>query len=402
MTLSRKLMLAVALAGAGTAAWWHGGWSEILPGFATASKAPVRAVPPPTMILSKAATAEKFVINKRTIGMVEPIEQVTIKARVDSQIAQQNVRDGAMVAAGDLLFTLDDRELKAQVDRDEAQIERDRATLARAQADLKRKEDLVQKGAGTPQAYDQAVADEAVARATLASDEATLALDRTRLGYTIIKSPISGRAGSIAVTQGNLVKANDTGPGLVTITQIKPIRVALQMSERELPKLQALFAAGTPPLVTARVGGTSTVLATGHASFLDSAVDVTSGTVTVKADFDNDIVNLWPGMFVDVDVALETIQTATVIPTVAAQTGQRGSYVFVVKPDDTVEMRPISVTATDGQRLAVKAGLAAGERVVVEGQGRLVNGAKVKDGSQANTTPTARSSSIGRVSDKDS
>jgi membrane fusion protein, multidrug efflux system len=338
------------------------------------------------------AVSETFVVNRRTIGFVEPMEQVTIKARIDSQIAQQSVRDGAMVTAGDVLFILDDRELKAQVARDEAQVTRDRATLARTVADLNRKKDLVQKGAGTPQAYDQAVADEGVARAALAADLATLEQDRTRLDYTIIKAPISGRAGSVAVSVGNLIKANDTGPGLVTITQIDPIRVTLQMSERELAKLQALFAAGTPPQVTAYAGGSSKALATGRATFLDSAVDIASGTITVKAEFANEAAALWPGMFVDVDIAIETIVAVTVIPTVAVQTGQRGPYVFVVKPDQTVEMRQIEVAATDATRLAVKAGLSPGERVVVEGQGRLVSGSRIKDGSEALDTPTAKNS----------
>ena len=339
-----------------------------------------RPVAPPSLVLTQTATQETFVVNKRTIGFVEPMAQVVIKARLDSQIASQNVRDGTMVKAGDVLFTLDDRELQAQIARDVAQLVKDRATLAKTVADLGRKKDLVEKGAGTAQAFDSAVADEAVARATLAADEAAVALDQTRLSYTVIKSPIDGRAGVVNTTPGNVIKAADVGPGLVTITQIQPIRVSLQISERELSKLQALFSSNAAPKVTVYQSGSDKILAAGGATFLDSAVDLPSGTVTVKAEFANADSGLWPGMFVDVDVALETFPAATVIPTVAAQIGQKGSYVFVMKPDQTVELRPIVVAATQGASLAVASGLAPGERVVVEGQGRLVNGAKVRDG----------------------
>ena len=388
--ISRAVLVAVVTAGA--AALYYGLDSRRLPSTA-AAQAPAQATAapaapgpggrpaaPPALVLSKPAVTERFVVNKRTIGYVEPIAQVVIKARVDSQIATQNVRDGSMVKAGDVLFTLDDRELRAQVQRDEAQLLKDRATLAKTIADLGRKQDLVNKGAGTPQAFDSAVADEAVARATLAADEAAVALDKTRLSYTVIASPIAGRAGTVAVTPGNVIKANDVGVGMVTITQIQPIRVSMQISERELPKLQPLFSSGTPPQITVYRSATSDVLAAGAATFLDSVVDAASGTVTLKANYPNEGSVLWPGMFVDIDVALQTLPAATVIPTVAMQTGQKGSYVFVLKPDSTVEIRPIEVVATDGPRLAVASGLVPGERVIVEGQGRLVNGAKVRDG----------------------
>lgn len=403
----RPIIIAVGLIAAVAAIGIAGGSPKVLWGFVS-SKVPGKAVAsqkaasPAAVVISKPAVTEKFVINRRTIGFVEPIAQVSIKTRVDSQIATQNVQDGAMVKAGDVLFVLDDRELKAQIAKDEAQLDRDRATLVRATADLKRKKDLVDKGAGTPQAYDQAVADEGVARATIAQDQATLDLDRTKLSYTVITSPISGRAGAISVSPGNIVKVSDTGLPLVTITQIQPIRVTLQLSEREFPKLQALFAAGTPPDIVAYRSGSPEPIATGRATFLDSSVDIPSGTVTVKADFANGNSALWPGMFTDVDVALQTLSAATVIPTVAVQTGQTGPYVFVMKADQTVELRAVVVAATDGSRLAVTSGLAAGEKVVVEGQGRLVDGARVKESpdSRAPSVPGAQAAETTRPKDR--
>jgi multidrug efflux system membrane fusion protein len=386
MSTMTKIMGATVLVGAALAIWLSGlSPSELLwRGKVSAPKAGAQATP----ILSKTATTETFTVRKRTIGFVEPVAQVTIRTRVDSQILTQSVKDGSMVKSGDVLFTLDDRELKAQVARGEAQIVRDKATIVRTQADLTRKQDLTKKGIATPQAYDQAVADQEVAKATLSADEASLALDKTRLEYTIIRAPISGRAGAVSVTPGNIVKTSDTGPGLVTITQISPIRISMQLSEREFSNVQAMIANNAPPEVVVYKSGTSNVLGKAHVTFLDSAIDVTSGTVTVKAGFENENSILWPGMFVDAEVTVQTLPDSTVVPTVSVQTGPNGQYVFVVKPDQTVELRNIVVAAFDGTKTAVQSGLKAGERVVVEGQGRLTNGSRIRDETQA--PPAAR------------
>ncbi|KAA2236322.1 efflux RND transporter periplasmic adaptor subunit [Salinarimonas soli] len=333
---------------------------------------------PPITVTTAEAERRDVVVRRRTIGFAEPLAMAAVKARVDSQIMEQRVRDGSEVKAGDMLFVLDDRELKAGVARDEAVLARDRATLERTRADLERKRDLATRGAATPQQVDQAVADEATASATVQADGASLALDRVRLGYTTITSPIAGRASTVAVTPGNLVKANDATP-LVTITQVSPIRVSFAVPERDLPALQAALARGEAPQVRTFLPGHHEPLAVGKVAFVESAVDVASGTITVKAVFDNADRALWPGLYLDVDVATERLPDTVSVPTVAVQPGQAGAFVYLVKPDASVEVRPVTVAAGEGDRTALASGLQPGDRVVVDGQMRLVNGSRVRE-----------------------
>ena len=279
---------------------------------------------------------------------------------------------------GDLLFTLDDRELKAQVARDEANVERDKATVAQKRADLARQKSLVDKGAGTQQALDQATADEAVATAAVKADEATLALDRVRLGYTTITAPISGRLGAITATPGNAVRANDASGNLVTVTELAPIRVTFTLPERDLTLLQEAAKASMPAKVTAYASGTREELATGDLSFIDSAVDIPSGTVSVKALFTNEPHRLWPGQYVDVVIQLGTMPGSVTVPSVALQEGQKGPFVYVAKPDDTVEARPVKVASNENGVVAIASGLTQDEKVVTEGQSRLAPGAPIR------------------------
>ncbi|WP_186417112.1 efflux RND transporter periplasmic adaptor subunit [Bosea sp. CS1GBMeth4] len=289
--------------------------------------------------------------------------------------------------AGRPALHLDDRELRAQVARDEANVERDKATLAQKRADLARQKSLVDKGAGTQQAFDQATADEAVAAAAIKADEATLALDRVRLGYTRITAPISGRLGAITATPGNAVRANDASANLVTVTELAPIRVAFTLPERDLALLRTAAAAQNPARVTAFASGTHEELGTGDLSFIDSAVDIPSGTVGVKALFTNEPHRLWPGEYVDVVVALGTLPAALTIPSVALQEGQKGPFVYVVAPDGTVEARPVKVASNENGVAALASGLSQDEKVVTEGQSRLAPGARVRLAGQQTASP---------------
>lgn len=341
----------------------------------------------PVSVVTAEVEKHDFAIRRRSIGYVEPMATVVVKSRIDSQLVEQHVTDGQMVQAGDLLFTLDDKELMAQIARDEANLSRDQAVKDRTEADLKRKRDLMSNNSGAQQQVDQAIADAKSAAAAIMADEAALAGDRLRLAYTKITAPISGRVGTVQVTPGNLVRANDTGNGLVTITQVKPLRVSFTLPERELSRIRAAMTAKQDLPVRLYASATDKLLASSSVSFIDSAVDTASGTITVKAIFPNDDLALWPGQYVDVAVDLETVPNASVIPTVALQTGQDSSYVFVVKPDKTTEIRKVSVLAAHGDRTAIETGLKPGERVVVDGMMRLNNGSRVREGGDAPTKP---------------
>lgn len=333
----------------------------------------------PVAIVTAVAEQADMPVRKRAIGFVETPASVVVKSRIDSQILAQHVTDGQFVKKGDLLFTLDDRDIKAQIDKDEAAIARDEATHKRAEGDLARYQQLLAKNAGTQASVDQATADERSSAATILSDKATLEADKLKLGYTKIAAPIDGRVGAVQVTPGNLVAANSAGTGLVTITQMKPLRVTFTLPERDLSVLQGALAAGKPVPVMAKVPDAGKDAAKGTLNFVDSSVDMNSGTITAKALFGNDDLALWPGQYVDVEIAADTLNDVTVVPSVAVQTGQKGSYVYVVKADQTVELRQVKVALGDGDRMALSEGVRPGERVVVDGQLRLKDGTKVRE-----------------------
>lgn len=350
----------------------------------------------PVAVVSAAAIQADFPVRKLAIGFVETPASVLVRSRIDSQIMALHVADGQFVKAGDLLFTLDDRDLKAQIAKDEAMLARDEATHTRNLADLDRYKQLFARNAGTQQQVDQATADEKISAATIQGDHATLDADRLKLGYTRITAPIDGRIGAVQVTPGNLVNAsaNNNGTGLLTITQMRPLRVSFAMPESELPTLQGALAAAKPVPVTARIPNSNRPAAEGKLNFVDSTVDITSGTITAKAAFANDDLSLWPGQYVDVEIIPEVLTGVTVIPTVAVQTGQKGPYAFVIKPDSTVDLRQIKVALSDGERTAVTEGIAPGERVVTDGQMRLKQGVRVRERAaagekQPQSTPVA-------------
>jgi multidrug efflux system membrane fusion protein len=316
-------------------------------------------------------------ITRASVGWVEPIATVTIRARIEGEMVERRVQDGQIVKEGDVLFRLDDREIQAQIARDEATLVKDQATATKTQNDIRRIGELLGKGAASQQQFDVVTADSKVAAANVAADQASLQADRIKLGYTVIRAPISGRVGVVRVTEGNLVRANDSGDGLVTITQMQPLRVSFTLPERDLDLLRAALARKEPTSVRAYAGNDTESLATGRLNFVDSAVDTLSGTVTAKALFDNKDGRLWPGQYVRVEVDLGLRPHVTTAPLVAVQPSQDGPFVFVVKPDMTVERRPVEVAEARGTVAAIASGLKPGEKVVVEGQQRLKNGTSV-------------------------
>jgi multidrug efflux system membrane fusion protein len=343
-----------------------------------------------TVVTARAATAD-FPIRRYAIGFVSSPAVVDVSARISSAVVAIHVKDGQMVKPGDLLFELDDRALKADVDRDQATLEKDQAQLASAEADLKRAKDLAAKQAGTEQAYDQALAAEKGATANVAADQATLESDRVQLSYATINAPIAGRLGAVSVTVGDIVTTggSNTPTPLVTITQMDPLQVTFNLPESDLPLLQQALAATPGATVTLRRSGDPQPIGKGTLSFVDSSVDTASGTIAVKANVPNPDLKLWPGQYADIVVEAGTMPSMVSIPTVAVQSGQKGPFVYVVKDDGTVEVRQVKVALAQTDNTAIGEGLKAGEKVVVEGQTRLKPGTHVREGTAAGTAATA-------------
>ncbi|TPJ41124.1 efflux RND transporter periplasmic adaptor subunit [Mesorhizobium sp. B2-5-13] len=338
-------------------------------------------------IVSATATTADFPVRRYAIGFVSSPAVVNINARVSSQIVSIDVKDGQMVKAGDLLFSLDDRALKAQLAKDQAALAKDQALLASSNSDLQRAKDLVAKQAGTQQTYDQAVAAQKAAAATVDADKATIDADNVQLGFAAIAAPIAGRLGAVNVAVGDLVTVSNgnssTATPLVTITQMDPLQVNFNLPESNLALLHKALANPQQNAVTLTQSGDPTPIGKGTLDFVDSSVDTASGTIATRASIPNADLSLWPGQYVNVVLDAGIMPQMTSVPTVAVQPSQKGPFVYVVKPDNTVEMRPVQVALTEGQNSAISQGLKSGERVVTEGQTRLKDGAAVHEGKEA-------------------
>ncbi|TPK86543.1 efflux RND transporter periplasmic adaptor subunit [Mesorhizobium sp. B2-4-17] len=338
-------------------------------------------------IVSATATTADFPIRRYAIGFVSSPAVVNINARVSSQIVSIDVKDGQMVKAGDVLFSLDDRALKAQLAKDQATLAKDQAMLTSATADLSRAKDLVAKQAGTQQTYDQALAAQKAATATIDADKATIDADTVQLSYATITAPIAGRLGAVNVAVGDLVTVSNgnssTATPLVTITQIDPLQVNFNLPESNLALLHKALADPQQGAVTLTKDDDPKPIGKGTLDFVDSSVDTASGTIATRASIPNADLSLWPGQYVNVVLEAGIMPHMTSVPTVAVQPSQKGPFVYVVKPDNTVEMRPVQVALTVGQSSAISDGVKSGEKVVVEGQTRLKNGAAVHEGKAA-------------------
>ncbi|MGD9741929.1 MAG: efflux RND transporter periplasmic adaptor subunit [Dongiaceae bacterium] len=311
-----------------------------------------------------------------TVGRVQAISTVAVRSRIDGVIESVEVADGQEVKAGEILFNLDDQEAQAELRTAEATLERDRSNLAIAQRDEERLQPLAAKDFASRQQLDQLAAATAAAKATVAADEAQLEAARIRLSYTVIRAPIDGRIGTIASKVGSSIRPNDV-TALMTINQLQPIYVSFAIPQRHLGDLQDAMAKGTLPVI-AKIPGREDEPQAGSVTFIENEVDPTTNTVSLKATFPNASDRLWPGQYVNVVVTLSVDEAAIVVPSDAVQISQDGSYVFVIHPDSTVELRPITVARTVGAETVVATGLQPGERVVTEGQLRLEPGSKVE------------------------
>ncbi|HVH78873.1 MAG TPA: efflux RND transporter periplasmic adaptor subunit, partial [Stellaceae bacterium] len=298
------------------------------------------------------------------------------KTRVDGQITKINFHEGDEVKAGDPLIEIDSRSYKAALEVAQANKAKDEAQLVSAQADLDRYSQLVGSGYQTKQSYDQQKATVAQLQAAIKGDQAQIDAAQVNLDYTDIHAPISGRLGVRLIDIGNIVHAADT-TGLVSITQTKPIYVSFTVPQENLHKIHERQKLGDLK-VQAYGADNVTLLSEGKLTVIDNAVDQTTGTIRLKGAFENADERLWPGEFVDVRLIINTKKGAPTVPQQTVQVGPSGYYAYVIKADETVERRPVKVSSIQDGLAVIDEGLTAGEKVVVDGQYRLTEGARVR------------------------
>lgn len=326
--------------------------------------------------VTTALVAEKAIpLELNVIGSAEAFSTVAVRAQITGALTSVTFREGDDVKKGQVLFSLDRRPLEAALEQARANLQRDTAQSANAKSQAQRYQDLAARGIATKEQVDTTTTASAALEATLGADRAAVDSATVQLQYATIAAPISGRTGALMVNEGNLVRANDAAP-LVVINQVTPIYVSFGIPEARLPELKRYMAQGSVK-VEALAPNDTAAPSVGRITFVDNTVDPTTGTIRIKGTFPNQSRHLWPGQFVNVSVTLMTDPRAIVVPTPAVQTGQQGQYVFVVKPDQTVELRTVTVArAADGDSV-IQQGLTAGETVVTDGQLRLTPGSRV-------------------------
>ncbi len=335
-------------------------------------------------------TQETVPVRVEAIGNVQANSVVQIKSRVDGQIMSAGFKEGQIVRKGETLFQIDPRTFEAQLKQAEANLARDQAQLQKARSDLKRYSALSDKGFSSQQRFEEARAAVGMFAASIQADEQAVEIARLNLEFATIKAPVTGRVGSMLVYPGNLVEANKDPP-LVTINEIQPIHVAFSVPEQHITEIKRRVATGKLP-VSVTIPEDKGPPITGIVTFIDNKVDVTTGTIQLKATFDNADERLTPGQFVNVAMTLSDVPNALVVPTRTVQVNQSGTFVFVVKDDQTVEMQPVDVGPQAGDVTVIKKGLTLGETVVTDGQLRLFPGAKVliKDAEKPGEKPAKK------------
>ena len=366
--------------------------------------AAAKPVPPGVPVTVAEVTTRDVPVQIRAIGNVQALATVSVLSMINGEVTKVHFVEGQELEAGSLLFTIDPRQLQAQllqaqatlaqhqamVTQAEANLAKDTAQLQNAKVEEQRYKKLVDGGFVAREQYDQIrtteltltatiEADRAAietAKALVRADEAAVENVKVQLSYTEIRAPIAGRTGNLLLHQGNVVKANDVGNPMVVINRIHPIYVTFAVPEAQLAEIKRYREQGDL-LVEAEPQGAGGAVARGRLSFVNNTVDPSTGTIQLKATFENNENTLWPGQFVNVALTLTRQPGALVVPAQAVQSGQKGQYVFVVKADNTVEARPVVPGPPNGRDIVVSQGLAAGERVVTDGQLRLVPGARV-------------------------
>ena len=332
---------------------------------------------PPAVPVTVAPVVQETVpIELRAIGNVEAYSTVALKARVDGQIVEVNFREGAPVKKGEILFRIDPRPYEAALRQAEANALRDVSARNQARSQDRRYQDLLEKNFVSKEAYAQIRTNAETAEAVAKASQAALENARLNLEYCTIRSPLDGYVGKALLQAGNLVKANDVSP-LVVINQVRPIYVNFALPEQNLPEVRR-FQGLSKLAVEALSSDPQQPSTQGQLIFIDNAVDPSTGTIRLRAQFGNADAALWPGQFVNVSVRLYEQADALIVPAQAVQTGPEGQYVYVVGDDLLADLRRIKVQRIDGERAIVASGLAKGDRVVTRGQLRLGPKTKVQ------------------------
>jgi multidrug efflux system membrane fusion protein len=332
------------------------------------------AAPVPVLTAVAVATNLPVQIDPPPVGHVMTFSTVTIHSQIQGKISEVHFKEGQEVAKGDLLFTIDPRPSQAALDVARAALERDTAQLEYAKINFAREQKLFDQKLISQDELDTNRANFDALAGTVAADRAAITNALLNLDYCEIRSPVNGRTGSLQSFAGNVVKAPDDT--LLTINQIHPIYVAFAVPEQYLPVIKREMRKETLP-VSVTFQNMDVEPPQGELTFVDNAVDTTTGTIQLKATFPNKRGILWPGQFVEVELTLSELTNAIVVPSQAVQTGQNGQFIYVVKPDQTVEQRPVATGLTYQGGMVIEKGLQAGETVVTDGQLRLAPGMAV-------------------------
>lgn len=348
---------------------------SLVPLLAACSAGNGKQMPRTVPVVAASAEQKDLPLQLKTIGYVEAYNAVIVKALVSGEVAGVYFREGQEVRKDDLLFKIDSRPYESTLKQAEAALTRDLAQSRNADEQARRYAILVEKNYVSRDQYDQLRANADALAAAVEADKANVENSRLLLAYCTIKSPINGRVGSVLVNTGNVIKANDIP--MTTINQIAPIYVAFSIPEQSLSDVKRHMTANELKVDTF-IPGDEKRPVQGRLTFIDNAVDKTTGTIRLKGTFDNRDRRLWPGQYVDVILTLATELNRVVVPSPAVQTGQQGQYVYIIKDDMSTELRIVAVDRTFENWAVIAKGVAAGEKIVVDGQLRLVPGAKVE------------------------
>lgn len=328
-------------------------------------------------VVAAPVTSGSINIVYNALGTVTPLATVTVVSQISGQITQLPFTEGQMVKQGDLLAVIDPRPYELALEQAQGTLAKDQALLKQAQTDLSRYQILLKQDSIATQTVDDQAHLVEQYQGQIQVDQGVIDNDKLNIAYCHITAPITGRAGLRQVDLGNYVTASSTANGIVVLTQIQPITVVFSLPEDNLPSVMQRLSAGATLQVTAYDRSNTTKLATGKLTAVDSQIDTATGTVKMRAQFDNQDGALFPNQFVNVQVLVNTLQNATIIPTAAVQRGAPGTFVYVVKPDNTVAMTPIKIGPTEGENTAVTSGVGVGTQVVVDGADKLKDNAKI-------------------------
>jgi multidrug efflux system membrane fusion protein len=360
------------------AAAWHyrAQWWPYLMALRSGAGAPAAKVSRPVPVRTATVEERDMPDFINGLGTVTAFKTVTLKSRVDGELVKVAFTEGEMVQEGDLLAQIDPRPFEAQLEQAEGTLSKDEATLELAKLNLIRVKELKKSNSIAQQQVDEQVAMVQQLEGTVQTDRGLVANARLQLSYCRIVAPVSGRIGLRLVDQGNIVHANDV-MGMAVITQLQPIALVFPVSQDEIPRVQKRVNEGETLTVLAYDRGFTTKLATGKLYAIDSQVDVTTGTIKLKAVFDNEDLMLFPNQFVNARLLVDTIHNAVIVPSAAVQHGPNGDFVYVVQSDDKVDLRTVVTGHEEGGRRAIVTGLVPGEIVVTDGIDKLKRGSEI-------------------------